>query len=94
VAVKGVDPGRIRVGHHGHVGFVDGLPAADRGTVKGQTFREALLFHQIFVDREVLPLAMQIGELQVDQFDALVLDQAKDVLGSFGHDGGIWGKRV
>ena len=91
VAVKGVDPGGVRVRHHRHIRLVDRLPAADRGAVKGQSFREALLLHQIGVDGEVLPFAVQISELQVDQFDALVLDQAKDVLGCFGHDGGIWG---
>jgi hypothetical protein len=34
----------------------------------------------------VLPLAVQINELEVDQFDALVLDLTEDVLGGFGHD--------
>ena len=86
VAVEGVDPGGVRVGHHGHVRLVDGFPAADRGAIKGHALGEGFLFHQVRGDREVLPLPVEINELQVDQFNAFVLDLTEDVLGGLGHD--------
>ncbi len=38
------------------------------------------------MDREVLPLPVEVYKFEVDQLDALVLDLTKDVLGCFGHD--------
>ena len=34
-----------RIGHGEHVGFVNGLPAADRGAVEAETVIEHALFH-------------------------------------------------
>ena len=93
VAVEGVNPGGVGIGHHRHVRFVDGFPAANRRTVEGHAFREGGLIEQVVADREVLPLAVKVNELQVDEFDALVLDLTQDVLGGFSHDDQRGGSR-
>ena len=85
VAVERIDPGRAGIGNHRHVGGVDRFPAADGGTVKCQSFGKGFLLKQIGAHRQVLPLAVEIGELQVDQLNAFVLDLSKDVLRGFGH---------
>ncbi len=85
LAVEGIDPGGAGIGHHRHVRFVDGLPAANGGSVKGQSFCEGLLFHQIAVNGQVLPLSVDIGEFQINEFDAFILDLTKDVPGCLGH---------
>jgi hypothetical protein len=33
---------------------------------------------------------MKVDELEINQFDALVLDLTEDVLGGFGHDVNAW----
>ena len=80
-----VHAGRGRVGHEGHVGFVDRLPARDRGAVEHQAVGESVLVDQRLVEGHVLPLAARIGEAQIDIFDVVVLDRLKDVLGGL-HD--------
>ena len=87
VAIEGIDPGGAGIGNHGHVGGLDAFPAADRRAVEGKALSEGLLFQQIGADRQVLPFAVQIGELEVDQFNAFVLDLTKDVLRGLGHKG-------
>ena len=87
VAVKGVDPGGIRIRHHRHVRLVDGFPTADRGTVERHAVGEGAFIDQIVADREVLPFAVQVDEFQIDQFDSLVLDLTENVVRCLGHEG-------
>ena len=70
-----------RIGHQAHVGFVDRLPAGDRGAVEHQAFRENVLVDHAGVEGHVLPLAARIGETQVDVFHVVVLDRFQDVFG-------------
>ena len=87
--IEGINPGGVGVRHHGHVGGLDALPAANGRAVKSKALRKGLFLQQIGADRQVLPLAVQIGEFEVDQFDAFVLDLAQDVLGGFRHKKGL-----
>ena len=89
VPVEGVHPGRVGVRHHGHVGGLDAFPTTDGGAVKSKSLSEGFFLQQIGADGEVLPLAVQVSEFEVDQFDAFVLDLAQDVLGGFRHKKGL-----
>merc|ERR1739841_373507 len=40
VPIERINPGRVGVGHHGHVGGLDALPSTDGGTIKGQALSE------------------------------------------------------
>ena len=51
------------------------------------------MIEQVVADREVMPLAVKVNELQVDEFDALVLNLTQDVLGGFSHDDQRGGSR-
>ena len=88
MAIKGVNPGGAGIGHHGHVRCVDRLPTADGRAVKGQALGEGLFLEQVGADREVLPFAVEIGEFEIDQLDAFILDLPQDVLRGFGHKAG------
>ena len=87
MAIKGINPGGAGVWHHRHIGCIDGFPTADRGAIKSQALSERFLLEQIGADSEMLPFAMEIGELQVNQFNAFLLDLPEDVLRGFGHEG-------
>src|SRR5204863_9368689 len=78
-----------RVRHQVHVGFVDRLPAGDRGAVEHQAFREHVLVDQAGVEGDVLPLAARVGETQVDVFHVVVLDRFQDVFGGL-HEYPFW----
>jgi hypothetical protein len=54
------------IGHHHHVGFVNGLPAPDAGTIEGDPIIEAALVDLALVHGEVLPNPWHIDEFQVD----------------------------
>ena len=69
-----IDIGRIVVGHQDHVGFVDGFPASDRGTVEHDAFFEHFGVDDRCVHGDMLKLAAQVGEAKVNVFDAFVLD--------------------
>ena len=47
--------GGLGCGHDEHVGFVDGLPAADAGAVEAESFLEDVFFQRLGGDGEVLP---------------------------------------
>ena len=66
-----------------------GLSCGILTAMHGSRLCQGLFLQQIGADREVLPLAVQIGEFEVDQFDAFVLDLAQDVLGGFRHKKGL-----
>ncbi len=74
------DRGR-RVGHQDHVGFLDLLEPADRGSVEAEAVDERVRFSSCEGTREVLHEAWQVAEPQVDELDALVLDLLQDVFG-------------
>ncbi len=90
LGVKDVDPGRGRVGDDEHVAGIDGAPAADAGAVEAEALGEDLLVVLGEGGGEMLPGAGQVGELEVDEFDFVLLDHLGDV-GSgfyfFGHEG-------
>ena len=73
------------VGNHQHVRRVDRLPAADRGAVKARAVLEERLVVFAHGDREMLPRADQVHELQVHQFGTLFLRQGNGFL--CGHTG-------
>ena len=88
---EGIDRRGDRIGHQAHVGFVDRLPAGDRGAVEHQAFGEGILLDHAGVERHVLPLAARIGETQVDVFHVVVLDMFQDVFGGL-HEYPSWYK--
>ena len=76
-----IHAGRSRVHHQRHVGFVDRLPAGDRGAVEHQSVGESVFVDQALVECDMLPLAARIGESEIDVFDVIVLDRLQDILG-------------
>ena len=76
-----IDMGRLGVGHQHHVGLVDRLPAGDRGAVEHDAVGEHVLVDLGDVHRDVLQLALRIGEAQIDELDVVVLDLLQDVFG-------------
>src|SRR6185312_10911871 len=77
---EGIEHRRLAVGHQGHVGFVDRLPAGDRRAVEHHALGQQLLVDGGDGMRQVLPLAARIGEAEVDIFDVLLLDRREDFL--------------
>jgi hypothetical protein len=74
--------GRRCVGHQDHVGFVDGLPAGNRGAVKHHAIGEKVFIDAGHVHGHVLHLALRVGEAQIDKLDVVVLDLLEDFCGS------------
>ena len=74
-----VDVGGGRVGHQRHVGGFDALPAGDRGAVEGVAVGEHGFVDARAVGRDVLHLALGVGEAQVNELHFLVLDHLQDV---------------
>ena len=75
-----IDRRRRRIRHQAHVGFVDGLPAGDRGAVEHLPFGERVFLDQAHVKGDMLPFAARIGEAEIDEFHVAVLDHFHDVL--------------
>ncbi len=73
-----IDIGRVEVGLQDHVGLVDRLPAGDRASVEHEAVGELVLVDHGRGHGQVLPLALGIGEAEVDPVDLLVLDAAKE----------------
>src|SRR5207248_1361174 len=74
-----------RVGHQGHVGLVDRLPAGDRGAVEHQALGENFFVDHADVEGHMLPLAARIGETQVDVFHVIVLDRFLSLVSTAGN---------
>jgi hypothetical protein len=74
-----IDIDRIEIGLEDHVALVDRLPADDRAAVEHQSVVELILAEQGRDHGQVLPLALGIGEPQIDPFDLFVLDALDDV---------------
>src|SRR3546814_891840 len=87
----GID--RVEIGHEDHVALVDRLPASDRRAVEHQPVGEFILADQPGDHRQMLPLALGIGEAEIDPFDLLVLDLRENVRGRVRHDARLSFKR-
>ena len=83
LGVKDIDPRARRIRDDEHVGCVDRFPAADTGAVKAEAFGENFLVILGQGGGEMLPGTGQIGELEVHEFDLVVLDHFADVGCSF-----------
>ena len=85
-----VEEGGRRVGQQDHVGFVDALPAADRGAVEHLAVLEQAGFDDRGREGHVVLHAAHVGKAQVDEFDLVVLDQFFDVFeGHLGNSGRV-----
>ena len=73
-----IDDGGAAVRHHEHVGGLDALPAADGRAVEPQALFEDVLAQLAERDGEVLPDAEEVGELQIDKLDLVVLRELDD----------------
>src|SRR5262249_12984310 len=78
---KRIEKRRFRHGENEHVGFVDGLPAADRRAVEAQALLERALFQLAGRDGEMLPQAGEIHETKVNGLHLVFFDQAEYFLG-------------
>ena len=74
--------GRVRIGDQQHVGGLDAAPAAHRRPVEGLTVGEAILIEMRNGYRDVLFLAPNVGETQIDELDFVVLDLLHHFLGA------------
>ncbi len=79
VLPEGVHHGRIRVRHQQHVGFLDLLEAADRGSVEAEALFERLLVELVERHREVLHQTGEVREPDVDELGAALLAKLQDV---------------
>ncbi len=79
LGVEDVDPRRARIGDDKHVAGVDRAPAADAGAVEAEALGENFFVILGEGGGEMLPGARQIGELEVHEFDLVVLDHFADV---------------
>ena len=73
--------GRRRVGHEGHVGLVDRLPAGDGRAVEHDAVGEHVFVDHRHVEGHVLPLAARVRETEIDVLDVVVLDRLEHILG-------------
>ena len=62
---EGVDLRRLRVRDQQHVGVVDGLPAADGAAVEAVAVLEEVVGELVHGHRQVVPLAGEVGELEI-----------------------------
>jgi hypothetical protein len=73
-----VDIGRVEVRLEDHVGFVDRLPAGDRAAVEHEAVGQIVLVDDARGHGQMLPLALGVGETEVDPVDLLILDARED----------------
>jgi hypothetical protein len=78
--VERVDERRGRIGHEQHVRLADLLEAADRRAVEPDPAGQEVLLELTRGDREVLPRARQVGELQVDERHPVLAGEGDDLL--------------
>lgn len=69
---KGIEEGAIGVGDNEHVALIDGFPAADRGAVEAISVDELVFAELTDGNREVLPLAKEVGEADINDFDVMI----------------------
>src|SRR5207253_576513 len=73
------DHAGVRVRDQEHVGLLDLLEAADRGPVEAVAVLEPLFGEFVSRCREVLHEPGEVAETEVDNLDALLLNQPNDV---------------
>ena len=72
----GIDDGRVRIADQDHVARLDALESANRRAIEAQPFLKGVFGAEVLDrQREVLPLAEQVGKLDVDDFDSALFDQ-------------------
>ncbi len=76
---EGVDDHRVGIRDQEHVGLLDLLETADRRPVEAVPVLERLLGQLVGRDREVLHEPGEVAETEVDNLDALLLNQPNDV---------------
>ena len=76
---EGVNDRGFEIRLEQHVGLVDRLPAGDRRTVEHGADVEEVIINQQQVKGDMLPLALGIGEANVNILDVLLLDQLVNV---------------
>ena len=86
---EGLHVHRGGVGEEEHVALVDVLEPPDARPVEAEPVLERAHVELLVGQREVLERAQQVGELDVDDPDALGLDEVEDFLpaGELRHDG-------
>jgi hypothetical protein len=82
---EGIHIDGVQIRLEDHVALVDRLPALDRGAVEHQAVVECILIDHARTHRQVLPLALRVGEAKIDPFDLLVLDHAQNLASIVGH---------
>ena len=80
-----IDINRIEVGLQDHVGFVDGLPAFDRRAVEHQAVFQLVFANHARAHGQMLPLALGVGEADIDPLDLFFLDTLDNILGGRAH---------
>ena len=73
-----VHHGGRRIGHQGHVGFVDHLPPGNGRAIEHNAVRKRVLVHHRGIDGQVLPLSPGVGETKIDEWNFFVLDALQD----------------
>src|SRR5207247_5129497 len=81
--VKDVDPRGRRVGNDEHVRRIDHFPATNARSVEAESLGKNIVV--VFGERggEMLPGTRQIGEFEIHEFHAVVLNYFADVGWSF-----------
>ena len=83
---SGIDARGSGVRNEDHVGFLDLLEATDAGAIEADAvhpdrpLQVIEVDHVLGRDREVLPEAGQVGELEVNDLEVVLLDQIGDLL--------------
>ena len=76
---------RGSIGYDEHIRFIDGLPAANTGSVKAESVFKGFFFDLGGHDSKMLPMSGKIGKAKIDDFNALICDHRKNVLWRLGH---------
>ena len=80
-----IDPGRPGIGNHRHLTVGPGVRAKGPRQIEHQTMAEVLRLQEVRVQGQLLPAPPQIADLQVEQFDAFLLDPMKKHQGGERH---------
>ena len=71
IVSEGIQDCGAVVGHQDHVGLIDTFPAGDRGAVEHFAPLEEVLIHSACRDRDVLLLALRVGEPEIHPSDII-----------------------
>ena len=78
---EGIEEGGLGDRFHEHVGFVDGLPAANGGAVESQAFFEYIRIEFPGGYGKMLPEAGKVHESKVNNGNLLAFDEVHHLLG-------------